>query len=95
MFGSVCVRQFLDVIGDAMKFLRANDKVDMRQIFQKRLAPRLRHASKKTENNFRPFFRHVSEHPHFPSAFWSAMSRTLQVLSKHDVGLRFRSPARS
>ena len=62
---SLSFQRILHVIGHAMKFLRAHDKIDMRQIFEQRLAARLRHAAKKTEDNVRPVFRHASEHPHF------------------------------
>ena len=43
------LQQLFDVIRDAMKFLRANDEVEMRQNREERVAPRLRHAAEKTE----------------------------------------------
>ena len=57
--------KFVNVIGDAMKFLRADHKIDMWQIFYQRFAARLRHAAKETENNVRPLFRHPTQHSHF------------------------------
>ena len=48
-----------------MKLLRANDKIDVRQIPKERSAARLRHAAKKTENNVRPILGHPTEHSHF------------------------------
>ncbi len=72
-----------------MKFLRADDEIDVRHSAQQRFAARLRHAAEKTEHHFRRFFARCPSIPIFPSAFCSAMSRTLHVFSKHDVRFRF------
>src|SRR5438477_12897152 len=50
---------------DPMKLLCAYDKIDMRQIFQQRRSPRLRHAAEKTKNNMRTLVGNAPEHPHF------------------------------
>ena len=48
-----------------MEFLRPDDKIDMRQIFEQRLPARLCHAAEEAENNVRPLFRNAAEHSHF------------------------------
>ena len=53
------------VIGNAVKFLRADDKIDMRQVFQQRASTRLRHATKETKNDVRSLARYATEHSHF------------------------------
>ena len=49
-----------------MEFLRADDQVHMREMVEQGGAARLRHASEKSKNDFRPALRHVAEHAHFP-----------------------------
>ena len=58
-------REFIHVICDPVKFLRTNNKIDMGQILQQRLAARLGHAANKTKNHMRPLFSHATEHSHF------------------------------
>ena len=60
------LQELFDVIRDPMKFLRAHHEVHMRQASQKRVPSRLRHASEKSEDDFRPALRDLAKHPHFP-----------------------------
>ena len=55
----------LNVVSDTMKFLRANDKIEVRHFIEQRSSTTLGHATEKTENNLRPLFRHSAEHSHF------------------------------
>src|ERR1700730_1579075 len=45
----------IHVISDAVKFLGADNQIDVRQIFEERCAARLGHAAKKPENNVGSF----------------------------------------
>ena len=69
-----------------MKLLRANHKIDMRQIFQQFRAARLSHAAEETENHVRPFFRHATEHSHFPQRLLVGHIAHAAGVQEHDVG---------
>ena len=61
--------QFIHVLGDAMKLLCANDKIDVRQTFQQFATARLGHAAEEPENHVRPFFGQPPEHAHLAKRF--------------------------
>ena len=63
--GALPCAQFLDIIRDAMKFLRADDEIDVRHQLKQFRAARLRHAAKKTEDYVRSALRHATKHSHF------------------------------
>jgi hypothetical protein len=79
--------QIIYIVSDAMKFLRADDKIEMRNFLQQLRATACRHAAKKSEDSFRAVLAMRPSIPILPSAFCSAMSRTLQVLSRTNIGL--------
>src|SRR6202011_3671002 len=57
------------VIGDAVKLLCADNKIDMRQVFENRSAARLSHASEETENDVGALVCHATKHSHFAERF--------------------------
>ena len=81
--------QLVDVIGHAVKLLCANDKIDVRQIFEQRRAARLGHAAEKPENHVRPFFRQPPEHAHLAKRFLVSHVAHAACVQEDDVGLRF------
>ena len=74
----------IQVFGRAMKFLRAEHQVDVRQLVDEFLPAALRHATHETENDVGRACADVcrSRFCILLIAFCSAISRTLQVLSK-------------
>ena len=62
-----------------MKFLRAHDKIDMRQILSSDSPRAWAMQPRKPNTTCGRSFAMRPSIPIFPSAFWSAMSRTLQV----------------
>ena len=81
--------ELFDVIRDAMKFLRADDEVDMRQAGEKRVAARLRHAAEKTEDDFRPALRDLAEHSHLSERLLIRHVANAAGIEEDDVRLRF------
>ena len=57
--------QIIYIVGDAMKFLRADDKIEMRNFLQQLRATRLCHAAKKSKDSFWAVLTDSAEHPHF------------------------------
>src|SRR5438477_387145 len=53
------------VIDHTVKLLRANNKIEMWDLFQQLRSPRLPHASQKSKDGFRPAFCQVTKHSHF------------------------------
>jgi endonuclease/exonuclease/phosphatase family metal-dependent hydrolase len=72
-----------------MKFLRANHQIDMRQIFQQRLAPRLSHTAEETEKHVRALFRQSAEHSHFAKRFLVGHVAHTARVQQHDISFRF------
>ena len=72
-----------------MKFLRADDQIDVRQILEERFAAGLRHAAEKTEDDMRPFFRDSPEHSHFAERLLVRHVAHAAGVEQHDVGFRF------
>ena len=72
-----------------MKFLRPDNKVDMRQIFEQRIATRLGHAAEKTKNNMRPLFGDLAKHSHFAKRFLIGHVAHAASVEQHDIGFVF------
>ena len=72
-----------------MKLLRADDKIDVGQVFEKRSAPCLGHASEKTKNDMRPFLGHVSKHSHLAERLLIGHVANAAGVQQHHVGVRF------
>ena len=71
-----------------MKFLCANDKIDVRQTLQQRGAARLSHASKEPEHYVRSFLRQPPEHAHLAERFLvSHVAHAARIQQDH-VGFR-------
>ena len=62
---ALLLQRLLNVVRHPMKFLRADDKIQVRYFLEQRGAASLGHATEKAENNLRPLFRHSAEHSHF------------------------------
>src|SRR5262249_52049656 len=77
------------VIRDAMKLLCADDKIDMRQIFQQRVPTGLGHAPKETENDMWPLVCQPSEHSHFSEGLLIRHVPNAARIQKNDVRIRF------
>ena len=74
-----------------MKFLCANDQIEVRQIFQQRRAARLGHAAEEPENHVRPFFRQPPEHAHLPKRFLVSHVTHAAGVQEDDVCFRLVS----
>ena len=72
-----------------MKFLCADDEVDMRQILQQRLATGLRHAAKETEHNVRPLFCDVPQHSHLAERLLVGHVTHAASIQEDNVGFTF------
>ena len=87
-YHSFLPHQLIHVVGHAVKLLRANDKIDVRQIFQQRRAARLGHAAEEPEHHVRPFFRQPPEHAHLAKRFLVSHVSHAARVQQHDVGFR-------
>ena len=72
-----------------MQFLCPDDKIDVRQIPEKRFAARLCHAAKETEHDVRSFFCNAAEHSHFAQRLLIGHVAHAARVQEHNVGLRF------
>ena len=72
-----------------MKFLRADDEIDVRHQLKQFRAARLRHAAKKTEDYVRPALRHATEHSHFAQRLLLRHVAHTAGVEEHDIGLEF------
>ena len=72
-----------------MKFLCADHQIDVRQFLEQRVAARLRHAAKKTEDNFRPALRDLPEHSHFAERLLIRHVAHAASVQEHDVRFCF------
>src|SRR5216683_965329 len=72
-----------------MKFLRADHQIKVRQSVEQTVAARLRHAAKKTEDNFRPPLREMTEHSHFPERLLLRHVPHAAGVQENDVSLAF------
>src|SRR5256714_5646143 len=71
-----------------MKFLGANDKIEMWDFFQQLRPPRLRHAAEKAKDGFRPALRHAAEHSHLAKRLLLGHVAHAAGIEENDIGLR-------
>ena len=69
-----------------MKFLRSDDKIDVRQPFQQFATACLGHATEESEDNMRPFFGESPQHSHFPQRLLVSHIAHAARVQEHDVG---------
>ena len=60
------LENIIDVVGHAMKFLGADDQIEMRQVAEKGGAAGLSHAAEKSKDRPGPLFRHPTKQAHLP-----------------------------
>ena len=82
-------RDFVDVIGDTVKFLCANDKVEVGQILEQRSALGLRHAAQKAKDDVRPLLCHATHHAHFAERLLVGHIAHAAGIEQHDICVRF------
>src|SRR2546430_13418436 len=71
-----------------MKFLGANHKIEVRDLFQQLRPPRLRHAAEKPKNGFRPALRHAAEHSHLAKGLLLGHVAHAAGIEENNIGLR-------
>src|SRR2546430_3191122 len=84
-------QSLIHVVRHAMELLCSDDKIDMRQVLEQRLAARLGHAAKKPEHDFRALSSQVSKHSHFPKRFLVGHVAHAASVQEHNVSLSFMS----
>ena len=82
------INRFLNIIGHAVKFLGADNKIDMRQIFQERRPASLCHAAEEPEDDVRLFASNLGHHAHFSDRFLVGHIAHAAGVEQNDVGLR-------
>ena len=80
--------QFIDVIRHPVKFLRADDEVEMRHQLEQLGPARLRHAAEKSEDRTRPLLCDAAEHAHFAEGFLLRHVAHTAGIQEHDIGFR-------
>src|SRR6266513_3895802 len=76
-----------------MKFLGANHKIEVRDLFQQLLPPRLRHAAEKPKNGFRPPLPHAAEHSHLAKRLLLGHVAHAAGIEQNNIGLRLATDA--
>ncbi len=70
-----------------MKFLRADDEIEMRQAGEQSVAARLRHAAEKTEDDLRATLRQLAHHAHFAERLLVGHVAHAAGVEQDDVGV--------
>src|SRR6478672_8110904 len=71
-----------------MKFLGANHKIEVRDLFQQLRPPRLRHAAEKPKNGSRLPLRHAAEHSHLAKRLLLGHVTHAAGIEQNNIGLR-------
>jgi hypothetical protein len=71
-----------------MKFLGANHKIEVRDLFQQLRPPRLRHAAEKPKNGSRLPLRHAAEHSHLAERLLLGHVTHAAGIEQNNIGLR-------
>jgi endonuclease/exonuclease/phosphatase family metal-dependent hydrolase len=72
-----------------MKFLRADDEIDVRHQLKQFRAARLRHAAKKPKTTSGRCFRHATQHSHFAQCLLLRHVTHTAGVEEHDISLEF------
>ena len=78
----------IDVLGHAMKLLRAHDEIDVPHIAGQLIAAALRHAAEKAEDHLGPVLAQPPEHAHFAERLLLRHIAHGARVQEHHVGLR-------
>jgi len=90
-FGEFAGENVIEVIGDAMEFLRADDKVHVRQFVNELPPAALGHAAHETQNHFRAVAADFGgERLHFADGFLLGGVAHAASVEQDDIGGGFR-----
>jgi hypothetical protein len=87
------LKQLGHVIGDPVKFLSADDKIEMGHLAEECITARLGHATEKAKNGLGPTPRDLAEHAHFPERFLFGHIPDAACVQKDDIRIRFAGGA--